>query len=83
MNAPWQIRVQHVKLLNRARQLARSGRHTDHRAIFEALEATDGFADARSRLENFRSQIDRICALALAKQQGRHPIIRVLDAAPE
>ena len=75
MTAPRQIRAQTMKVLNRARQLARSGRHADHRSIFADLETMDGFADARDRLEEFRSQIDRICTLALAKRQGRYPVV--------
>jgi hypothetical protein len=67
----WKIRIQSVKLLNRARQLARSGGHADHRTIFAQLEMMDGFADARARLGDFRSQLDRICALA---QSRRRPV---------
>ena len=57
---------QRVKVLNHARALARSGVHADHTSIIAHLETTDGFAEARSRIEEraFRSQLDRICALA-------------------
>src|SRR5918993_1571166 len=54
------------KLLNHARALARSGGHADHKSIIPHLEAVDGFAEVRSRIEEraFRAQLDRICALA-------------------
>jgi hypothetical protein len=62
------IRARRGKLLNRARDLARSGRYADHRSIFAELETIDDFADAWGRVEAFRSQLDRICALAQQKQ---------------
>ena len=57
------------KLLEHARKLARTGVHKDHRSILPHLEALEGFADTRIRLEDraFRGQLDRLCALA----QGR------------
>ena len=57
---------QRAKLLNHARQLARSGAHPDHTSILRHLESLEGFSDARSRLEDraFRTQLDRVCALA-------------------
>ena len=62
------IRARRGKLLNRARDLARSGRHADHRSIFAELETMDDFADAWGRVEEFRTQLDRICAYARQKQ---------------
>ena len=60
------IYKQRGKLLNHARALARSGVHADHKSIIPHLEAVDGFAEVRSRIEEraFRAQLDRICALA-------------------
>jgi hypothetical protein len=68
MNEQADIRVRRGKLLNRARDLARSGRYADHRSIFAELETLGDFADAWGRVEAFRSQLDRICALAQQKQ---------------
>ena len=60
---------QRGKLLEHARKLARTGVHKDHQSILPHLEALEGFADTRIRLEDraFRGQLDRLCALA----QGR------------
>ena len=60
---------QRGKLLEHARKLARTGTHKDHRSILPQLEALEGFADTRIRLEEraFQAQLDRLCALA----QGR------------
>jgi hypothetical protein len=44
------IRARRGKLLNRARDLARSGRYADHRSIFAELETIDDFADAWGRV---------------------------------
>ena len=51
-------------MLNRARELARSGRHPDHKSIIAELETVDGLADASARLQGVRSQLDLLCALA-------------------
>jgi hypothetical protein len=61
--------AQRAKLLNQARELARTGAHADHKSILPCLETQEGFAEARSRLEDrtFQAQLDRLCALA----QGR------------
>ncbi len=67
MNERGDIRTRRGKLLNRARDLARSGRYADHRSIFAELETIDDFADAWGRVEEFRAQLDRICALAQQK----------------
>jgi hypothetical protein len=60
---------QRGKLLENARKLARTGAYADHKSILPCLESQEGFAAARSRLEDraFRGQLDRLCALA----QGR------------
>ncbi len=77
MNERADIRARRGKLLNRARDLARSGRYADHKSIFAELEAIDDFADAWGRVEEFRSQLDRICALA----QQKHSRTRSTQAA--
>ncbi len=58
---------QRSRLLQSARELARSGQHRDHTTILPLLEGLDGFADARLRLEErgVRAQLDRLCAAAL------------------
>jgi hypothetical protein len=60
------IYSQRVKVLNHAGALARSEDHAADTSIIAHLETVDGFAEARSRIEDraFRSQLDRICALA-------------------
>jgi hypothetical protein len=57
------------RLMRYARDLARTGGYANHQTILFRLEGLEGFADARSRLEEraFRAQLDRLCALA----QGR------------
>ena len=54
------------KLLNFARELARSGQHPNHRSIIAQLDALEEFENARDRLEDsaIRLQLDRLCALA-------------------
>ncbi len=58
--------AQRGKLLEQARKLARTGAHADHTTILPCLESQEGFAEARSRLEDraFKGQLDRLCALA-------------------
>ena len=58
--------AQRSKLLEQARKLARSGGYADHTTILPCLESQEGFAEARSRLEDraFKGQLDRLCALA-------------------
>jgi hypothetical protein len=58
--------AQRSKLLNQARELARTGAYADHKSILPCLESQEGFAEARSRLEDraFKGQLDRLCALA-------------------
>ena len=52
-----------ARLLNRARELARSGQHTDHTSIITHLETLEGFTDARERLATIRGQLNRLCAM--------------------
>ncbi len=54
---------QRARLLNRARELARTGRHPDHKSILAQLEAVEGFADAAKEIAPIRLQLDRLCAM--------------------
>ena len=56
--------AQRRRVLEAARDLARSGCYPDHRSIFAQIETMDGFSDARDRLQVIRSQIDHLCTLA-------------------
>jgi hypothetical protein len=58
------LQLRRVKVLNHARELARSGQHPDHKSILAELEPMEGFAETLGRLELIRSQLDRLCALA-------------------
>jgi hypothetical protein len=71
---------QRAKVLNYARELARSGVHTDHKSIMVEVTARDDFAVARKWLENsaFRAQLDKLCAQARRAAEGRH--MNLLDA---
>jgi hypothetical protein len=64
-----QLYARRHKVMEQARNLARSGAHTDHTTIVPCLEAVEGFAEARAQVEDrsFKAQLDRLCALA----QGR------------
>ncbi len=55
-----------AKVLNHARNLARSGAHPDHTSIIPHVEALEGFAEIKDRLGDraFRAQLDRLCAMA-------------------
>ena len=44
--AHWKIQNQRTKVLNLARDLARSGQHQTHHSILAELEIVEGFADA-------------------------------------
>ncbi len=57
---------QRARLLNRARELARTGRHPDHRSILAQLETVEGFAEAAKEIEPIRFQLDRLCAVRRA-----------------
>jgi hypothetical protein len=66
MKAPtWRSTAQRKRLLDVARDLARSGQHPNHKSVIEQLEATEGFAEVRGWLEGsaMRLQLDRLCAL--------------------
>jgi hypothetical protein len=66
MKAPtWRSTAKRKRLLDVARDLARSGQHSDHKSVIEQLEATEGFAEVRGWLEGsaMRLQLDRLCAL--------------------
>jgi uncharacterized membrane protein len=54
------------KVLQFARNLARSGSHADHSTILPCMESQEGFAETRAQLEDrsFKAQLDRLCALA-------------------
>ena len=66
--ASWKAYGQRSKVLNLARDLARSGQHADHRSIIAEVELLEGFAELRDRLGDsaLRLQLDRLCALAQA-----------------
>ena len=55
-----------ARVLNYARDLARSGTHADHKSIIPHLEVLEEFAAVRNRVDEraFRGQLDRLCALA-------------------
>ena len=57
---------QRARLLNRARELARTGRHQDYKSIVAQLETVEGFAEATKGIEPIRLQIDRLCAMPRA-----------------
>jgi hypothetical protein len=52
-----------ARLLNRARELARTGRHPDHKSILAQLETAEGFTEAAKEIEPIRFQLDRLCAV--------------------
>ncbi len=58
-------------VLNRARDLARTGEHTDHTSIKAALGRMKDFPEARLWLEDrrFGSQLDSLCARAMDLKQ--------------
>ncbi len=59
-------RVQRAKLLNYARDLARSGEHSDHKSIITLLTALEDAAIVRGWLEDhaLHAQLDRLCTMA-------------------
>ena len=71
----WKAYGQRSKVLNLARDLARSGQHADHRSIIAHIELVGDFADVRDRLVDraIRSQLDRLCLLAQASPVRKHP----------
>jgi hypothetical protein len=67
MTAPtWRSTAQRKRLLDVARDLARSGQHPDHTSVIAELEAMEGFAEARGWFEGsaMRLQLNRLCAVA-------------------
>jgi len=54
------------RVLDAARDLARSGRYSDHASILAELELMEGFAETQDRLQVIRSQLNYLCALAQA-----------------
>ncbi len=62
---------QRARLLNRARELARTGRHPDHTSILAQLETVEGFAGAAEEIAPIRLQLDRLCGMKQAA--GREP----------
>lgn len=62
----WKAHLGRTQLLSRARKLARSGRHPDHRSIIVQMELDDGFGDAHRLLVRpaISAQLDKLCTLA-------------------
>ena len=62
----WAEEQQRRTILDRARELARSGQHSGSESIVAELQAMDGFELARARLEEpeVREQLDRLCDVA-------------------
>jgi len=48
------------RVLDAARDLARSGQYPDHKSILMHLEPMEGFAEAGERLRDIRGQLDRL-----------------------
>ena len=61
-----QIHKQRRMLLDQARDLARSGRHADHKSIIAEIKQMEGFALAQARFQeySFLAQLDRMCHMA-------------------
>jgi hypothetical protein len=60
----WRTSAQRSRVLQLARELARSGQHPDHMSIIMELEPMDGFAETRDRLRDIRAQLDHLCRMA-------------------
>ena len=62
MTCSWKTLNERGKLLNRARELARSGQHPDHRSIIAHLEPLEDLEIVRERFQEaaFRMQLDRL-----------------------
>ncbi len=60
------VAKQRRKVLDRARELARSGLQADHKSIIAKIEQMEGFALARTRFQEyaFLAQLDRMCRVA-------------------
>ncbi len=61
-----QVAKERRRVLDYARELARSGQHADHKSIVAAIEQMEGFARARTRFQEcaFLAQLDRMCRMA-------------------
>ena len=57
------------KMMNQARQLARSGQYADHAPILTQIEAEPGFEKVRRWIDEraFRAQVNRLCEIAQSK----------------
>ncbi len=68
-----QVAKQRRKLLDQARDLARSGRHADHKSIVAELKQMEGFALAQTRFQEyaFLAQLDRMCRMACEIRASR------------
>ena len=73
MHSSNQVATQRRKMLDHARELARSGRHDDHKSIVSEMEQMEGFALARTRFQEyaFLAQLDRMCFMAREAQASR------------
>ncbi len=58
------------KMMNQARELARSGQYTDHEPILAQSEAEAGFDKVRRWMDEraFRAQLNRLCEIAQSKR---------------
>ena len=70
-------RMVRAALLERARDLARSGEHGGAEAVIAAMRHAEAFDDARCWLDDwsFRHQLDRLCAMARQGRPQRRPAI--------
>jgi hypothetical protein len=57
------------KMMNQARQLARSGQYADHAPILAQIEAEPGFEKVLRWIDEraFRAQVNRLCEIAQSK----------------
>ena len=57
------------KMMNQARQLARSGEYSDHVPILAQIEVEVGFEKVRRWIDEraFRAQLNRLCEIAQSK----------------
>ena len=62
----WAEDQQRRTILERARELARSGQYPGSESIIAELQVMEGFELARARLEGpeVREQLDRLCGVA-------------------
>ena len=60
------------RALDHARDLARSGEHTDHRSIISHLAGREDWALVQEWLENraFHTQLDKLCAMAQERRSA-------------